>query len=365
MTRCRAAVVGFAIAVSLAIGTGGLRLAAAAADALPSRLTDEEFWRLSEEMSESDGYFRSDNLLSNELYYPEVIAPLVARVKPGRVYLGVGPEQNFNYIAAIKPTMAFITDIRRGNLHAQLMYKALFELSADRAEFISRLFIKPRPKTLTAQSSAMAIMQAFWDVDSSAQAEFDRNLAAVVELLTKTHHLPLSKDDLDGIDYVYRSFYWYGPQITYNSSSNNSFGRGAMASYAQLMVATDGGGVARSFLASDESFRVVKDLEARNLIVPIVGNFGGARALKAVGQYVREHDAVVGAFYLSNVEQYLVQDGIWDAFCRNVASMPLDADSTFIRSRSGGAGAFQNALGEMQSETRKACGAAGAAGAAR
>ena len=172
MTRCRAAVVGFAIAVGVAIGAGGLRLSAAA-DTLPSRLGDDEFWALSEQLSESDGYFRSDNLLSNELYYPEVIAPLVARVKPGRVYLGVGPEQNFNFIAAIKPTMAFITDIRRGNLHAQLMYKALFELSQDRAEFISRLFTKPRPETLTAQSSAMAIMQAFWDVDSSAQAEFD------------------------------------------------------------------------------------------------------------------------------------------------------------------------------------------------
>jgi hypothetical protein len=211
----------------------------------------------------------------------------------------------------------------------------------------------------------MAIMQAFWDVDSSAQAEFDRNLTALTDLLTKTHHLPLSKDDLDGIDYVYRSFYWYGPQINYNSSNNNGFGRGAMASYAQLMVATDGGGVPRSFLASDESFRVLKDLESRNLIVPVVGNFGGARALKAVGQYVREHDALVGAFYLSNVEQYLVQDGIWNNFCQNVASMPLDADSTFIRSRSGGAGAFQNALGEMQSETRSACGTAEPVGGAR
>jgi hypothetical protein len=363
MTRCRAAVVGFAMAVGLAIGAGGLRLAAAA-DTLPSTLGDDEFWALSEQMSESNGFFRSDNLLSNELYYPEVIAPLVARVKPGRVYLGVGPEQNFNYIAALKPKMAFITDIRRGNLHAQLMYKALFELSADRAAFISRLFTKPRPASLTRESSAMEIMQAFWNVDSSAQAEFDRNLAAVTDLLTKTHHLPLSKDDLDGIDYVYRSFYWYGPQINYSSSNNNGFGRGAMASYAQLMVATDGGGVPRSFLASDDAFRAVKDLESRNLIVPVVGNFGGARALKAIGRYVREHEAIVGAFYLSNVEQYLVQDGIWNAFCQNVASMPLDADSTFIRSHSGGAGAFQNALGEMQSETRAACGAAVSAGGA-
>ena len=61
-------------------------------------------------------------------------------MKPSGVYLGVGPEQNFTYIAAIRPRIAFITDIRRGNLHLHLMYKALFELSANRADFVARLF---------------------------------------------------------------------------------------------------------------------------------------------------------------------------------------------------------------------------------
>ena len=46
---------------------GSLR---AAADTLPARLTDEEFWKLIEDLSEPNGYFRSDNLLSNEMYYP-------------------------------------------------------------------------------------------------------------------------------------------------------------------------------------------------------------------------------------------------------------------------------------------------------
>lgn len=354
MTWRRAAWIGLACAAGLVIQSAGTRLSAAA-DTLPGRLSDQEFWQLSERLSEEDGYFRSDNLLSNELYYPTVIPALVQRVKPGRVFLGVGPEQNFNYIVAVRPKMAFITDVRRGNLHVQLMYKALFDLSKDRAEFVSRLFTKPRPETLRADASAEKIMQAYWDVESSAQGAFDQNLRELTDDLTKTHHLDLSKADLDGIDYVYRSFYWYGPRIDYTSSSNSGFGRGAMATYAQLMVATDGGGFERSYLANEDAYRFLRDLEARNLIVPIVGNFSGARALRAVGQYVREHQAVVGAFYLSNVEQYLVQDGTWDAFCRNVASMPLDPSSTFIRSRSGGGGAFENALGDMQAETQASC----------
>ena len=59
--------------------------------------------------------------------------------------MGVGPEQNFTYIAVTRPAIAFIVDIRRGNLDLHLMYKALFELSADRADFVSRLFSRKRP----------------------------------------------------------------------------------------------------------------------------------------------------------------------------------------------------------------------------
>ena len=91
--------------------------------------------------------------------------------RPGGVYLGVGPEQNFTYIAALKPKMVFITDIRRGNLHMQLMYKALFELSADRAEFVSRLFTKKRPGGAHRRSPRpRRSCNAYWDVATSAEA---------------------------------------------------------------------------------------------------------------------------------------------------------------------------------------------------
>ena len=125
--------------------TLGPALAAPQADTLPAKLSDAEFWKLIGDVSEPGGYFRSDNFLSNEAGFQTVIPELLQTTKRGAVYLGVGPEQNFTYIAALQPRMAVIFDIRRGNLHAQLLYKSLFELSADRAEFVSRLFSKPRP----------------------------------------------------------------------------------------------------------------------------------------------------------------------------------------------------------------------------
>src|SRR5262252_3685750 len=117
----------------------------AAFDSLPTKLSDQEFWALTEMASEPNGEFQSDNFLSNERGYQVVIPDLIATAKPGRVYLGVGPEQNFPYIVALKPALAIIFDVRRGNLHEHLLYKALFELSADRADFLSRLFCRPRP----------------------------------------------------------------------------------------------------------------------------------------------------------------------------------------------------------------------------
>src|SRR5580700_3303824 len=149
---------------------------------LAERLPDKDFWRLTEEFSEPNGYFRSDNLLSNEIYFENVVPELVQRTTPGGVYIGVGPEQNFTYIAALKPQMAFIPDIRRGNLDLHLMYKALFELSADRAEFVSRLFSRKRPDGLTAKSTIEEIFAAYEKVEPSDML-YSRNMRAIVNQL--------------------------------------------------------------------------------------------------------------------------------------------------------------------------------------
>ena len=100
------------------------------------------------DFSEPNGFFRSDNFLSNEVEYQWVIPTLTSTLGTGGVYLGVGPEQNFTYIVALRPKLAFIVDIRRGNLHEHLLYKAFIEMSADRAEFLSRLFARKQPADL-------------------------------------------------------------------------------------------------------------------------------------------------------------------------------------------------------------------------
>jgi hypothetical protein len=104
-----------------------------------------------------------------------------------------------------------------------------------------------------------------------------------------------------------------------------------MPTYAELMMESDGAGNQRSYLASEDNYRTLRDLERNNLIVPLVGDFAGDKAIRTVGQYVRDHGATVTAFYTSNVEQYLFQSDDWKKFFGNVATLPVDTSSTFIR----------------------------------
>ena len=302
----------------------------AAAQALPARLSSQEFWDLSTELSEPDGTFRSDNLLSNESDFPDLIPDLVNTVQPGVVYLGVGPEQNFTYISVLKPKIAFIIDIRRGNLDLHLLYKALFEMSRDRADFVSRLFSKKRPGGLTARSTVQEIFDAYGKVRPTEQV-YQQNLKAIREYLTGKRALPLSANDLSGVEYVLHSFYEFGFTIDYNSSSGGSAYNGKPVSYAELMTAVDAMGRARSYLSSEQAFLLLKDMQLKNLIVPVVGNFAGPQAIRAVGMYLKEKGATVSAFYLSNVEQYLESGDGWRNFCNNSLTLPMADNSTFIR----------------------------------
>ena len=357
-------------ALLIAIAGGTLLLTAGRAGAgVPSELTDKQFWALSKDLSEEDGFFRSDNLLSNETTFQYIIPELMKVTKPGRVYLGVGPEQNFTYIAALKPAMAFIIDIRHGNLDVQLLYKALFELSANRTEFVSRLFSRKRPAGLNEQSTADEIFTAYLKAEGSQQM-FEENLKAVEDVLVKKHGFALAPGDMDGIRWALNNYYRFGPSISYNSSlsdsippaivgatGGNRFGNSGVT-YASLMMSDDGDGHYRSYLATEENFAFLKGLEKKNLIVPVVGDFGGDKAIRSVATYLKGTDGMVSAFYVSNVEQFLVQDGKWNKFCSSVSALPIDESTMFIRSgrgRAGYGGGVQNSSSNNMLEDLRPC----------
>ena len=299
------------------------------ADTIPAALADDAYWRLVNSLSEDGGYFRFQ-FMSNEREFPSVIPELKKSLKPGGVYLGVGPEQNFTYIAATQPKIAFIFDIRRQNMLEHLVYKAVFETSATRAEFLSRLFSRKTPAGLTDKTAVAALFQAFGNSRSDAPL-YRQNLQAITDQLLKVHKFQLTADDQADIAMIYQQFFEAGPGVGYSGTFGGY--SGGNSNYAALMTSTDDHGQAWSYLASEANFQVVREMERKNLVVPLVGDFAGTKAIRAVGNYLREHGAVVSTFYASNVEQYLFQQGDdWRHYYSNVATLPLDASSTFIRS---------------------------------
>ncbi len=351
----RRARVSWAIATLATIGTMGLYAPIAVSaqsqgssgrQPLPAKLTDAEYWTLLSAISEPGGSFRnSDNFTSNEMEVGGLFTTLRTMRVAGGVYLGVGPEQNFTYIAAIRPAMAFVVDIRRQAVIQHLMFKAIFELSKDRADFIALLFSRTRPPGLDSTTSIQAMWNAYRSVPTTAQRA-TANYTRIEEHLVKAHGFALTADEIGMLKWVWDAFTTYGPEITTQvgqgaRGGGRGGGRGGRAgNFAELTGASmDAGAQVRSFLSSEENFRSIKTLQEKNLIVPVSGDFAGPKAVRAIGAYLKDHGATVTAYYVSNVEQYLFQDGKQAAFYENVATLPVTESSVFIRPyalRSGG-----------------------------
>lgn len=295
---------------------------------LPRQIPDDVFRKMISDFSEPGGFFQYENFVSNEDDYATVLPALKQSVKPGGVFIGVGPEQNFTYITTFKPEIAFIIDIRRQNMLEHLLYKALFEMSANRAEFVSKLFSRTPPAGVTGASSAAVLFQAYERAEPS-QKLYDQNLSAVYERITKVHGFELSAEDRQGIAKVFKAFFQGGPKMDYRFNSYSA--PTPSASYTQLMDATDRDGHRWSYLATEENFRLIQDYEKTNRIVPLVGDFAGPKTIRAVGQYAKDHKAVVSVFYTSNVDEYLYRDAARDRFFASVATLPMDPSSAMIR----------------------------------
>jgi hypothetical protein len=313
----------------------------------PESLTAAEFSRLSREMSEEGGFFRSDNFTSNETAYLTVVDILKQLGATGGAYLGVGPEQNFTYIAKIRPRIAFIVDVRRQAILQHLLYKAVFQRAADRVQFLALLLSRPLPKEKAVTPNApLDDILAYFSATPADEKAFAANFAAIRKTIQEDFQFPLSEKDQTDLEYVYRTFRDDGLQISYRSGANNPGGgfggggggggfRGGFPVLKDLIVQADLNGKPGNFLASNEDYDFLRGLHRKNMIIPVVGNFAGPKALGAVGDYLKKNGFTVTAYYTSNVEQYLFDGDLFSNWANNVRKLPLSDKSLFIRSASG------------------------------
>jgi hypothetical protein len=294
----------------------------------PDSISTAEFARVIRDVSEEGGYFFSDNLISNESPYLTVVAKLRELGATGGAYIGVGPEQNFTYIAKIRPRIAFILDIRRQAVIQHLMYKALFHLSPNRLQFLSRWLSKPLTKDAPSPDDSINALLAYITRTRADEQTYAANLALIRKTIQEDFQFPLSQRDHASLEFVYKSFRESGLDTAFTL---NGWSDGEFPTLSEVILQPDQDGKLGNFLASRDDYDFVRGLHMKNRIIPVVGDFGGKKALTAIGDYLRKNGLTVTAYYTSNVEQYLFDDGSFASFVSNVRKLPMTEKSLFIR----------------------------------
>jgi hypothetical protein len=294
------------------------------------QLSTSDFGSLVERLSEQGGFFDTDNLISNESSYLHVVGAIHESGLRGGVYIGVGPDQSFSYMAAIRPGMAFIVDIRRDNLLQHLLFKSLFAAARNRIEYLCLLTGRPFPDDPAAWSERPIDDLAAYIDGQPADREVVAAFRDTLVVLAQSVGVPLAAEDTTTMKRFHESFVRNGLGLRFQS-----FNRPPQPFYPtlrQLLLETDLSGARRSYLADEDDFQFLKQLQARNLVVPVVGDLAGGHALAAIGEYVSEQGARVSALYTSNVEFYLMRQRSFDRFAQNVTLLPHDEGGVIIRS---------------------------------
>ncbi len=317
------------IATQLLVGFPAQR-AEFAIEAQSSRINIAQ---LSQKISEPGGYFGSDNLVSNELSYQHIIPKFNELGVTGGVYVGVGPDQSFTYIAAIKPSKAFMIDIRRDCLLHHLLFKALFMMSRNRAEYLSLMFAKPVPVHLKEWNKrSLKELIEYIDRTPSDAKLYEKYRTDIKQLINK-FGFNLSDREHEAIQRIYQAFYQAGLEVRYVIRDRPMPSNRYFPSYRSILLETDLNNQQRNYLATEDSYQFLKKMQDQNLIIPVTGDLSGEHAVRAIGKYLQETGEKVSAFYVSNVEFYLWrQSGSFERFVQNLKSLPINDKSVIIRS---------------------------------
>jgi hypothetical protein len=297
-------------------------------DASATRQTPSSFASYVAALSEPGGYFDTDNLISNERSYLQVVPELRSAGVRGGAYLGVGPDTNFSYIAEIRPTIAFIVDIRRNNLLLHLLFKALFDMSALRVDYIGHLIGRAPPAGDGWREASIATIVSHYDRVAPRPEAVTLLRRRIVEAVGRMG-VPVTADDLATLAAYHQRFIDDGLSLRFNSTGRPP--QPHYPTYRDLLLETDPAGRQANFLASEDAYQFVKSLQARDLIIPVVGDFGGPTALANIGRELKRRGERMSAFYVSNVEFYLYGQGTYAGFLTNLRQIPRTPGSVVIR----------------------------------
>lgn len=284
---------------------------------------DEPFGSLIRRLSEPESGPHADNFLTNEDSFPRVCDSIARDVPADGVYLGVGPDQNLTYIAHARPSLAFILDFRRRNLLVHLLHKALVALSPSRSAYLSRLAARRPAREPGPDADADALVAA------SRSPRLDRDLLATTTAEVAEYLRPFD---------VVREAEW----DELSTIQARLAGPGLDARFLALPIYPTLGDLIRTpdrrgrpahMLASESTYRSLREAHLGDRVLPLVGDLAGSTAMPRLASFLRDRGLSVTLIYVSDVEFFLLRDGAdrFTDYAANLARLPLHTEAKIIR----------------------------------
>ncbi|MBT5875350.1 MAG: hypothetical protein HOH43_18160 [Candidatus Latescibacteria bacterium] len=268
-------------------------------------------------------------LVSNEIDYAR-IGHFINNMPSNRgVYIGVGPDQNFSYIAGVQPVISFIVDYRRENLLLHHLFRVLFLLSGSREEYLTMLFSRPFNGEDSSDDRTLGQLIEYIERTAADPKRMERNLSLILPRVIDTTK-GLSSDDILIIREMYRDFSQYDLNLRCRLPTVTSGGL-PYPTFKDFLLSGDDPAVFGNFLANGSSFEFIKQQQSQNLIVPITGDFSGRKTLSAIKSFCQERELGVACIYISSVEYRLFNEGLFHRYVSNISDLPLNENSLLIR----------------------------------
>lgn len=272
-------------------------------------------------LSEEETGPPAENLVSNEDSYASCAVELQRRAPIGGVYLGVGPDQNFSLMTSARSTLALVVDYRRRNLLLHLLHKALMALAADRIAYLSLLTARAVAPAGAAAWSGAALAEAF------RRAAMDRSRLNQAAEEVRRYLRPL--DLLHGDDWP--SLETIHAKLAGAGMSARFLGLASYPTLGRMLAATDRRGVPGHFLASEERYQTVRDLQLGDRLLPIVGDLAGSGAMPRIAAWLARHRLALSVVYVSDVEFFLLRAGRFEGYVANLNAMPRLDGAVIVR----------------------------------
>ena len=256
----------------------------------------------------------ADNFVTNEDSFGRICGR-IGREVPTGVYLGVGPDQNLSYVAHARPSRAFVVDFRRKNMLVHLLHKALFTLADDRVGYLSRLMAR---RIDPSADDPIAAAEA-------AEFEPSRLGKAVDEVRSALDPLGL----LNAADWP--TLATIQARLAGPGLSARFLALPMYPTVGQLIRKPDADGRPAHYLATEPLYRVVRDIQRLDRIMPIVGDYGAPGGLDRLAGWLKERGEHVSLVYISDVEDFLLRGGRFGPYVDNLNSLPIAEGAMIAR----------------------------------